>query len=381
MIMDSLKGLDTEKFDKSNIIQLICLDNSYSRIEMSLFLKEKKDVYDNYFISFNGAMDDEKMVLEGPKDIIHVHSKYNLILLDSWTISVRFIAPLATTEDWRALTKAYNGDHHVIVSTDDLLGTFDNSTSNGFISCGFFMSTLSKGEHILVAIGKNQKTYFFIDGKYVGVSDYQSKSDICCFGGSFGDRPFGTTLYDFRVYDVDLKDDEVVSLCSAKEIIPEPQSEHLKLWLKIDGKTLVCEKDEKYPKFKPLSIDVKLDGVELDKNNIGIQFSEKYQYCTFEKSSIKLPTHGYTISCFFMAPFKSDKNWKTLTRGSSHDFQVIISKEGELGLYNNFSDRGFLPCGYNVKNLKKGPHHLCSIAANNVTSFYIDGIKDPINDC
>ena len=64
--------------------------------------------------------------------------------------------------------------------------------------------------HHIAAVGRDNKTRFFVDGKYVGQIDFQSKSDIWRIGAWPGQR-FARLIDNVRVYSRALQDSEVTA--------------------------------------------------------------------------------------------------------------------------------------------------------------------------
>ena len=100
-----------------------------------------------------------------------------------------------------------------------------------------------------------------------------------------------------------------------------------------------------------------------------IQFSNSNQYLSLS-SSIPINNTNYTIASWIQFPLPS-ATWRTLTRGSSADHQVIVDSGGSLGAYDN-GGTGFRSSGYNVNGLT-GWHHITAVASGSSTKFFVDG--------
>jgi hypothetical protein len=128
----------------------------------------------------------------------------------SWSIATWFKYPFPSAS-WNTLTRGVNNDHQVIISASGLLGTYDNH-SLGWVSSGFNTNTLSTAWHHLTAVGDGGVTKFYIDGAYVGTSNYQSNSEISYIGNyQGGGQQFGS-LDDFRIYNRALSPKEISDL-------------------------------------------------------------------------------------------------------------------------------------------------------------------------
>jgi len=124
-------------------------------------------------------------------------------LSTTWTIQTWFRSPLPGYT-WATLTRGLTLDHQVIVYEGRDLGTYDN-TATGFNDCGYNINALSTGWHHLTAVGNSDsKTYFYIDGSYVCVSNYRSTTDIYSIGNYHGGtQPFGV-LDEFKIWNMSL---------------------------------------------------------------------------------------------------------------------------------------------------------------------------------
>ena len=140
----------------------------------------------------------------------------NIPLSTTWSIAAWFSSPLNPSSSWRTLTRGNGcGDHQILLPQGGYdLGVFDNCYGSGFHSSGFNMSTLSNGWHHLAALGANGSTRFYIDGNFVGQSNYQSTSNIYAIGNyQGGGQPWGT-IDDLRVYNHLLTQAEIQELYS-----------------------------------------------------------------------------------------------------------------------------------------------------------------------
>ena len=148
------------------------------------------------------------LTFNGSNDSVEIST---IDLSDSWTISSWFTYPFPSS-GWNTLTRGVNNDHQVIVSSGIYLGTYDNEFGSAFHSSGFDTRTLSTGWHHLVAVGSGSATNYYIDGSFVGVTDFKSTSEISYIGNyQGGGQQFGT-IDDFRFYNRPLNTGEISAL-------------------------------------------------------------------------------------------------------------------------------------------------------------------------
>ena len=119
---------------------------------------------------------------------------------NEWTIEAWFYAPLPTTGDNMNTLLIDTTTQHIVVmpvSGTSYLGVYSTADAGGFRSSGYNVANLTTGWHHLVAVGKNSKTYFYIDGSIVGTySNYQPSASISKLGNGRNasaefKRPFG----------------------------------------------------------------------------------------------------------------------------------------------------------------------------------------------
>lgn len=82
----------------------------------------------------------------------------------------------------------------------------------------------------------------------------------------------------------------------------------------------------------------------------------------------------WTIETWFYYPLEDYTHYRTLTRGSSDDHQVIVETGTyNLGMFDNAGGGGFRDTGYDVDVLSTGWHHLVAVGYDSQQDFYIDG--------
>jgi hypothetical protein len=146
---------------------------------------------------------------------------------NEWTIEAWFYAPLPTTGDNMNTLLIDTTTQHIVVmpvSGTRYLGVYSTADGGGFRSSGYCVSGtplscnnnigLATGWHHLVAVGKNSKTYFYIDGSPVGTySNYKPDASISKLGNgrnasSEFRRPWGK-IDDMVIYKRSLTQDEI----------------------------------------------------------------------------------------------------------------------------------------------------------------------------
>jgi hypothetical protein len=132
-----------------------------------------------------------------------------------WTVATYFKGLYPS--NWRTLTRGQTADHQFIIQHNGTeLGLYDNEGGKGFQGTGFNMSAADYTEwHHIAGVGKDGRTRFYVDGKYVGAVQIQSHSDLFSIGNyQTGGQRFSRLIDDFRVYHRALTDSEVFNLCN-----------------------------------------------------------------------------------------------------------------------------------------------------------------------
>ncbi|MEO0403505.1 MAG: LamG-like jellyroll fold domain-containing protein, partial [Bacteroidota bacterium] len=103
-----------------------------------------------------------------------------------------------------------------------------------------------------------------------------------------------------------------------------------------------------------------------------------YALRTFDGGSIaNPPVSGSGYSCGAMVKFPlvddSSDNYWTLFSSNSSSRQLVVQKDGELGVYS--SGLGFISCGYNTNGLSAGYHQLAISVVGGTATYYVDGVS------
>ncbi len=293
-------------------------------------------------------------------DYINLDQAYDLG--SEWTISTKFKNAYNNNSLWGTLTRGEaEGDHQIIIhSSTGELGTYDNAGASGFNGSGFFMNSLGDTWHTLTAVGRDGKTYFYLDNEHVGTSNYQSTSNIKSIGNhlSGGDQPFAEFLDDFRIYD-----SAVVPQLNLDTAIGADQDDfHLHF------------SDQANPNIDAEhNISTTFTSVDLidDSERGGIaQFNSNSDVINFDQP-FDLASE-WTISADFKGLF-SGNTWNTLTRADASGHHIIIQQStGLLGVY---ADNGtaFHSSGYVITGIDNSSwHNLTAVGKGGKTYFYID---------
>ena len=99
----------------------------------------------------------------------------------------------------------------------------------------------------------------------------------------------------------------------------------------------------------------------------------------------------WTVDCFIQTPFPCTNcqehvasGWHTLVRGQDQDHPVLLWSQDEqtLGAYDNSDRRNadgssaeFYPTTFKMSSLADGWHRLTVTGAEDVTTYYVDGVK------
>jgi len=134
----------------------------------------------------------------------------SVIVGSSWTMAAWIMFPLpVTTSGWRTLFQNGANHHHVLVDVNGNLGTY----MNGFYSSGYNVNSLS-GWHYLVAVGNTGTTRFFIDGRFVGTSNFEETLPLNYIGNYVGGGQNFGIVDEVRIFNRALSDSEVSSISS-----------------------------------------------------------------------------------------------------------------------------------------------------------------------
>ena len=141
----------------------------------------------------------------------------------AWTIATWFFYQPTDSKDYyfispRIITLAQKcRDAHLAVKNDEL-GTMHCGTETlfqeKFYGSGFVMSSLTEGWHHLAAVGSEEKTFFYVDGKAVGEIDFRSTWSLYFLGMA----SHSLILDDFRVYNRALSIAEINQLSQTPAI-------------------------------------------------------------------------------------------------------------------------------------------------------------------
>lgn len=143
-----------------------------------------------------------------------------------WTMTTWFSTPIPSTGNWHTLARGLGGNHHVIGQTGtNLLGVYDNVTATAFRVAvpNFDLDDLSTpGFAHIAAVGSGGTTTFYINGVEVGVSPYQSTTDVFSVGNYFnstdplvargGGQRWSGIIDDFAIFDSALTATDIATI-------------------------------------------------------------------------------------------------------------------------------------------------------------------------
>ncbi|WP_236632959.1 LamG-like jellyroll fold domain-containing protein [Endozoicomonas elysicola] len=292
-------------------------------------------------------------------DYINLNQSYDLG--SEWTISTKFKNPYHDNNLWGTLTRGEGDDHQIIIhNTTGELGVYDNSGGTNFNGSGFFMNNLGDTWHTLTAVGKDGKTYFYLDNEHVGTSDYQSTTDVKSIGNhlSGGSQPFAEFLDDFRIYDTAI----VPELNLDTAIGADQDDFHLGF---TDQAT--ANRDDEH------DISTTFNGVEQIEDNTqgGVAHFDQANDRISLDSNFTMGD-SWTISTEFHTA-QTGITYATLAKGTLNHH--VLLQNGELGSWNNDSAQGttgFYGSGYSLSSLTDGWHTLTAVGEGGKTYFYID---------
>ncbi|WP_236632958.1 LamG-like jellyroll fold domain-containing protein [Endozoicomonas elysicola] len=212
--LDDFRVYDSAVVPQLNLDTTTGADQDDFHLNFSDQTNASQDTEHNIQTTFTGVErldDDDKggiIQFDANSDMITFDDPFDLA--SEWTITTEFKDLFLNNNLWNTLVRGETGDHHIIVhyQTGEL-GVYDNSNS-AFRGSGFFMNNLGDSWHTLTAVGKDGKTFFYLDNEHVGTSNYQSTIDIKAIGNyQSGDQPFAEYLDNFRIFNKALEPDHI----------------------------------------------------------------------------------------------------------------------------------------------------------------------------
>jgi hypothetical protein len=165
-------------------------------------------------------------------------------------------------------------------------------------------------------------------------------------------------------------------LANQKECIPEPKAKNLMIWIPLRDDLLIKTKDEKYPEFSGLPLDVvNSNGLKLSQSGVnfesldlakGLDFAAKNSTDSF----LNLNCKAWSFIINFTSPLQNSGNKVLVASKNGYAF-IYIDSNSMLGTYhaNTFHSSSF-----NMSKLKNGNHQLVAVGVNKKTLFYMDGV-------
>ncbi|MCA9125996.1 MAG: DNRLRE domain-containing protein, partial [Planctomycetales bacterium] len=136
-----------------------------------------------------------------------------LNLGSEWTASAWFKG-LVDSPSWNTLFRGFNGDHQIIMNNGTTeLGVYGSSVF--FRDSGHDLDLAGSADvwQQVTAVGQNGQTDLFVNGVYVGTSDYQPSSNFYAIGNhQSGNQQFASELDEVYLYDRAISGSEVYDL-------------------------------------------------------------------------------------------------------------------------------------------------------------------------
>jgi hypothetical protein len=158
--------------------RLTAIETCEGNVQLSYFDVQgrmRQTVYDATADSRNSAFeqwipDAQRACLNFDKTNSWLTLNKPLILPGNWTIEAWFFYPFPETSEWNTLVRGQSVDHHILVRNRKQLGIYlqNDPLKQYFYESGFSMELLTQGWHHIAAVGLNDTTLFYIDGKQVG---------------------------------------------------------------------------------------------------------------------------------------------------------------------------------------------------------------------
>lgn len=290
---------------------------------------------------------------------------------EEWTLSAWFSGPLPNTVAYHTLFRGYAGDHPILTNPSLDLGTYASNGSS-FYPCGYNLGSLSSGWHHIVAVGSGGQTEFFIDGVSVGVSQFKSTTEVSVINNYMsGSQLFANQVNDVKIYDIALSAAQVAELFAVDPENPSltppapPAEEGLIAYFNLDEGSGTTVSGNSYTAI--------LKNITWDAG-----YSGTAAIYSGQSSVISLDTQidldeAWTLAARFKMPLATG-TWKTLFRGKSSDYQIIVDANQNLGAYLDFNG-GFYSSGFDMSVLSDGWHQLVAVGNNGETEYFVDGVS------
>ena len=362
----NFRDVDGDAFHSVTITQLPTAGTLYQkpRPDLEFTFSDSSDPANDARNNINGSLTGATQVSDpeqgdvlsfsDPNDRIELDQAFNLG--SEWTISARFKDLYLENGLWNTLTRGSSTDHQIIFhDTTGELGTY---TAAGFSGTGFMASEIGDGWHEITAVGKDGKTYFYLDDTFVGVADDQSTSDVFAIGNYQNNpQPFAEFLDDFQIKNTALLPDlDLNSLASSSS--PSLQFDF---------------SDSTNPAYDPnQGITSTLNGatwVNDAQHGPAMQFDSEGDYIILD-DPINVGSE-WTISTRFKNPAAlNNGDQYGLVRNNS-DIHVIIHTTGELGVLDRLPSNTFIGSGFNMSTLDNNWHTITAVGKGGKTYFYL----------
>ncbi|MBD2483494.1 LamG domain-containing protein [Planktothrix sp. FACHB-1365] len=171
----------------NSVTRLNAMETSEGNVQLSYFDNQgrmRQTNYDATADSKNTSV--EQWIPDAQRACLNFNNSKSVVKLDkplylppNWTIEAWFVYPFPEVGEWNILTNGEKENHHILVRNRKQLGIFLHNDPLGqkFYDSGFDMDSLSPGWHHLSAVGKDNTTLFYIDGKAVGDTRTKALAD------------------------------------------------------------------------------------------------------------------------------------------------------------------------------------------------------------
>jgi len=298
-----------------------------------------------------------------------------------WTLA-GWYKDLLPAGQWRTMFRGKDNHHHALVqNSGTILGAFDNGAGGGFRPCGYDMATIGPGQagwHHIAVVAFAGESHFYIDGAYVGTSDFRPTTDLGAIGNNYaaGQR-FADYVDDVAAWDEPLAPSQIQALydgTATPSSLPAASYPALEAWWKLDETTGSQAADATGHGHTgniqgssswgagPVGGALHFTNAQADRIVLAepVDLHDEWTITGWYEDLYNWPATG---------------TWRTLARGYDGDHQVLVHKDtGELGTYDN-GGSGFHGSGYVMDNDDaSGWHHLAAVGHGGITDFYLDGV-------
>jgi len=292
---------------------------------------------------------------------------------NAWTLSA-WSKNFWSSSTWRTLFRGSNKYHPLLVQNGtNHLGTHGHPDS-GFHDSGYVYVPGSGpgGWDHLVGVGEVNDTAFFLNGVYVGSSDFKPTDNLGAIGNNYGaGQKFSELLDDVAVWDEPLRVNQIQSLTTlAASPQSLPQADPLAGWWKLDETGGTAAADATGNGFHATVAGA--NWVNDPQRGRVLQLTGNLNDTVKLNRSVDIGDE-WTITGWFK-DLLDPSHWRTFARGETNHHPLLIENGGwELGTYEN-GGANFVGSGVDMSVYDDGLwHHIAAKGIGGSTLFYIDG--------